>query len=624
MAFNVVKLVLQSDMTSRQSSAAVEDTPITGGSQNGIFPQWELPTLKKLQKEFAETYTQAEKGEALSKTAEIVRKYNDEMVKRWNEEIDTLLVYAGLFSAILTAFNVQSYLLLQPPATPVPTLAVLQQTSLQLNSFSVNPPFRAVALNTLWFSALICSLASASFGILIKQWLHEYQAGISGSSLEIARLRQYRLNHLVKWHVAEIVAILPVLLQFSLSLFFAGLLVLLWNLHYIVAIVASVLVAIVILFVVVTTILPVFWHDCCYLSPPTYALFSLHQTIRYVGDLLVHRHLFPPLYRRCRQLQGSRSFASLPNFLQTFLSNARTWFWIRARDPVPLRTWRGHEQDAVHKSSPGLDVDILTGAYSTTMDVYTDNIVSCFEKVSAINKRLYGSPGVRTRSTDFWAGVLVRAPPNMDEISFVLTEDFHAMGGLYRSNMTLQQHRRLLLALTAMLAHSEASPDSDACQRTLLLLQKIFSFNAAALEQVPWEVVQYGASLVGSSCGRPSQWDFGVAAAIGVLARCLFAPVSSWARTDEQEDASMLIHSAGLVLDTLCHSSPALAADAGNYAAVVEETLAIGNLQAWNNPVWMDRIVTVHLRRLMRRLETCRAAGIGSGNGESFDGAAIH
>ncbi|EJF60966.1 hypothetical protein BD309DRAFT_832166, partial [Dichomitus squalens] len=147
-------------------------------------------TPQKLQKEFAETYTQAEKEEALSKTAEIVRKYSDEMVKRWNEEIDTLLVYAGLFSAILTAFNVQSYLLLQPPATPDPTLAVLQQISLQLNSFSVNPPFVnstqhaiipsipptpeaeswAVALNTLWFSALICSLASASCGILIKQW----------------------------------------------------------------------------------------------------------------------------------------------------------------------------------------------------------------------------------------------------------------------------------------------------------------------------------------------------------------------------------------------------------------------------------------------------------------------
>ena len=96
-----------------------------------------------------------------------------------------------------------------------------------------------VWLNSLWFSALICSLSSASVGILVKQWLNEYQAGISGESVEIARLRQYRLNHLVKWHVAEIVAILPVLLQISLALFFAGLLVLLWHLHHTVAAVAT-------------------------------------------------------------------------------------------------------------------------------------------------------------------------------------------------------------------------------------------------------------------------------------------------------------------------------------------------------------------------------------------------
>lgn len=428
----------------------------------------------------------------------------------------------------------QSYLLLQPASSPDPTLVILQQISLQLNSFSVNPPFInssqpattilnrpapaaeswAVALNTLWFSALICSLASASFGILVKQWLHEYRAGISGSSLEIARLRQYRLNHLIKWRVAEIVAALPILLQLSLSLFFAGLLVLLWNLHRTVAFFASILVAIVILFVAVTTVLPVFWHDCCYLSPPTYALYSLHQSIRYAGDLLIHRHLFPPLYRRCRRIQGSRYFASLPSILQRFLSNARAWLWLRARDPMLLRTWRGREQSSVHKLSPGLDVDMITGAYSTTMDLKylsgvasailagqsNEHVVSCFKQVSAINKRLHGERGVKTRSTDFWAGVLIRAPSNL-EVCFILTEDFHAMGGLYRSNMTPRQHHRLLLALTATLAHSETNPDSDACHRALLLLEKIFSLNTSILEQVPWEVVRYG-TLVTTSGDR--------------------------------------------------------------------------------------------------------------------------
>ena len=38
-------------------------------------------------------FTDAERADAWEKTAEIVEKYSDEMVKRWNGEIDTLLVY---------------------------------------------------------------------------------------------------------------------------------------------------------------------------------------------------------------------------------------------------------------------------------------------------------------------------------------------------------------------------------------------------------------------------------------------------------------------------------------------------------------------------------------------------
>ncbi|EIW52744.1 uncharacterized protein TRAVEDRAFT_79847, partial [Trametes versicolor FP-101664 SS1] len=166
---------------------------------------------------------------AWADAADMVKTYSDEMVDRWNKVIDTYLVFAGLFSAILTAFNVQSYPLLQPPtADPI---AVLQQISLQLQSFSINPPFvnstaspavpsqaNAVAavprsviwLNILWFSGLITSLTSALLGILVKQWLNEYVSlGLSGTSREAARRRQYRLNNLVKWHVGDIVILIP-------------------------------------------------------------------------------------------------------------------------------------------------------------------------------------------------------------------------------------------------------------------------------------------------------------------------------------------------------------------------------------------------------------------------------
>ena len=46
-----------------------------------------------LRNEFAQTYSQAEKDKALSKTAKVVKKYSDEMITKWNNEIDTLLVF---------------------------------------------------------------------------------------------------------------------------------------------------------------------------------------------------------------------------------------------------------------------------------------------------------------------------------------------------------------------------------------------------------------------------------------------------------------------------------------------------------------------------------------------------
>ncbi|TBU21210.1 hypothetical protein BD311DRAFT_610158, partial [Dichomitus squalens] len=52
-------------------------------------------------------------AEAWSDTAVIVKEYSDEMVDQWSKEIDGLLTFAVLFSAIFTAFNVATYPLLQ-------------------------------------------------------------------------------------------------------------------------------------------------------------------------------------------------------------------------------------------------------------------------------------------------------------------------------------------------------------------------------------------------------------------------------------------------------------------------------------------------------------------------------
>ncbi|KAI0373473.1 hypothetical protein BV20DRAFT_977605 [Pilatotrama ljubarskyi] len=62
---------------------------------------------------------------------------HDETLEKWNAELGMLLVFAGLFSTALTAFKVQSYLLLHPDNTDTIVLA-LSRISTHHECFSVN------------------------------------------------------------------------------------------------------------------------------------------------------------------------------------------------------------------------------------------------------------------------------------------------------------------------------------------------------------------------------------------------------------------------------------------------------------------------------------------------------
>lgn len=322
---------------------------------------------------------------------------------------------AGLFSAVLTTFNVQSYVLLQPKATPDPSIAILQQISAQLGSFSISHPFVnstqppnsnvtdtdgsspiprwAIWLNGLWFSGLILSLASASLGILVKQWLNEYGSGLHGTSLPVARLRQYRLENLRTWHVQEVVSAIPLLLQLALACFLAGLLILLWTLHPTVAAIASALVGLLAVFTVVTAILPLFFHRCSYLLPQIRRLDSalwrpkrfLHQwigttpisvlcgVVSEVLDAARTSHstlssLDPRLHHLFVRLIKQATFwttGSVFGFLECVTRAPRSWGGRK-------QTWQGRERSDI-RGDPKSDnltnwnIRVLLEAYSTTL-----------------------------------------------------------------------------------------------------------------------------------------------------------------------------------------------------------------------------------------------------------------
>ena len=304
-------------------------------------------------------------------------------------------VQGGLFSAVLTAFNVQSYQLLTPPPVTDPVIIALERISAQLSSFSVNPPSvnsthpafvyhnptplpaprYAVWLNALWFASLIFSLSAASIGIMVKQWLNEYSTGLSGNSRQIARLRQLRLNGLRRWRVKEIVSFLPVLLQIASALFFAGLLVLLWQLNPVVAIVATVLIGLLAIFSLATTILPSIVAGCAYLSPTSKALYELTPLLKkFIYGFLIGCFVgFFVLLKRVRKdpfLEKHSRVSKLLNSLKDRFGGSG----IR---------WHGRELHIIAKKSDKLDCDSITAAYSTSMDTnYLSHAAICVTEVT--------------------------------------------------------------------------------------------------------------------------------------------------------------------------------------------------------------------------------------------------
>jgi hypothetical protein len=216
------------------------------------------------------------------------------MVKDFQEEIDTLLVVvrrpyrlfiselttstsqAGLFSAVLTAFVVESYQSLQEDLAQT-SVDLLRQISRQLANSSVpaapdSSHFQAqrsdVRVNVCWFVSLLFSLVVALFGIFLKQWMRAYMKWTDVTpDREAVAIRQLRYRGLETWRLGTILTLLPTLLQLSVILFLSGLLLFLWNLDQTVAHVMAVLLAITFFFVAAVTALPAIFKSCPFRSP---------------------------------------------------------------------------------------------------------------------------------------------------------------------------------------------------------------------------------------------------------------------------------------------------------------------------------------------------------------------
>lgn len=139
--------------------------------------------------------------------------------------------------------------------------------------------------------------------------------------------------------------LLPLLLQVALILFFIGLTVLIWTLSIGIGVVATILVAIWLTFMLVTAVLPAISDDCAYKSPQARVFFTLGQWMKaFVRDIA--KHFFDNIMSKHETKVSISS-----NHRLRSLALMRSW-----------TTWNAYEVYRVNKPKATIDAHALAAA----------------------------------------------------------------------------------------------------------------------------------------------------------------------------------------------------------------------------------------------------------------------
>ncbi|KAJ7436640.1 hypothetical protein FB451DRAFT_1570998 [Mycena latifolia] len=227
-------------------------------------------------------------------------KYDKALVESWKSDMEGMLIFAGLFSASLTAFLIESYKTLNPDSGDM-TVKLLTQISLQLvasangstlqlpESTPFTPPAASLVCNAFWFISLGFSLTCALIATLLEQWARDFlhKADMRSAPVIRARVYSYFYYGLKRFNMHTVVEIIPLLLHASLLFFFAGLVAFLIPVNVIMTAITGVLLFIVAGVYAVLMFLPLQYFDSPYRTPLSGAFWWLFHSFK---RLWKHRH----------------------------------------------------------------------------------------------------------------------------------------------------------------------------------------------------------------------------------------------------------------------------------------------------------------------------------------------
>ncbi|KAK7456343.1 hypothetical protein VKT23_010589 [Stygiomarasmius scandens] len=232
--------------TRQQTTATPEERKKEDPERLFSIPKYQPTYTGGRSYNYEEKYAPDPSGERLSDNARVWKVYLDEaesydedMLKGFRDTIDSLLVFAALFSAVVTTFVIKTIEALEPDFGQATVILMMEQNQLlraagnatAINNVQPSPAGLATAspsqsdlwINGFFFASLSLSLATALISVLVKQWLQAYASMSSGNAKERAMIRQFRFSGFEKWGMQGIIGGLPLILHASLGLFLVGL-----------------------------------------------------------------------------------------------------------------------------------------------------------------------------------------------------------------------------------------------------------------------------------------------------------------------------------------------------------------------------------------------------------------
>ncbi|KAF9483707.1 hypothetical protein BDN70DRAFT_799376, partial [Pholiota conissans] len=143
-------------------------------------------------------------------------------VEIWKTDLDSLLVFAGLFAAVVSAFVIDLRFHLRPD----PVVGALNDIAALLRNDTETPerehPQFVVQVGFLWYSSLVVTLVGALWGVLAKGWLGELLREPPNNPAERALERWMRDKAAREWKMESVIAGVPLLTQLGLAMFLSG------------------------------------------------------------------------------------------------------------------------------------------------------------------------------------------------------------------------------------------------------------------------------------------------------------------------------------------------------------------------------------------------------------------